>query len=221
MIERAADRAAGLGDWKRAAALLASLARSPALPMATRYLQAVACLKAGDAAGYRGACAGMAERLPLGDPKMSHHESNSAARAATLGPNATGKWARTLAWTDQALARLAEIEKARPGMMDLIRRERHRFLNTRGAVLYRAGRFEEAAKVLREGMSLHPDGGDFRDWLFLALAEHRLGDADAAKEAAVKARAAERKAKAGPIWDVAEVELLDAALDAALPLPRS
>jgi tetratricopeptide (TPR) repeat protein len=194
---------------------------NPDLSIPTRYLQAVACLKAGDAAGYKGARAGMAKRLPMGDPKMSHHDSNAAARAATLGPNATDDWTRTLAWTDHALARLAEIEKARPGLMELIRRERHRFLSTRGAVLYRAGRFAEAVKVLREAMNLHPDANEFNDWLFLALAEHRLGHADATQEAAVKARALERNAKAGPVWDVAEVELLDAELDAALPLPRS
>ena len=84
-------------------------------------------------------------------------------------------------------------------------------------MLYRAGRFEEAAKVLREGMSFHPDGGEFHDWVFLALAEHRLGHADAAKEAAAKARAAQAKSKPGTVWDRAEVELLAAELDAALP----
>jgi tetratricopeptide (TPR) repeat protein len=217
MIERVADRAAGSSDWKRAAALLTRLARNPDTPMPTRYLQAVACLKAGDAAGYRAACAGMAERLPRDDPRLSHNDTNSAARATALSPKATDNWTRTLAWTDHALARLAEREKAMPALKDLIRRQRHTFLNTRGAVLYQAGRFEEATKVLREGMGLHHAGGDFHDWLFLALAEYRLGHADAAKAAAAKARAAP---KPGTAWERAEVELLAAELDAALPLPR-
>src|SRR5204863_586297 len=143
LIEKSADRSAGSGDWKRAAALLTTRARDPDLPLPTRYLQAVACLKAGDAAGYRAACAGMAERLLRGDPRRSHHDANMAARAAVLGPGATDDWARPLAWTEHALARLAEIEKARPALKDLIRRERHNFLSTRGAVLYRAGRFAE------------------------------------------------------------------------------
>jgi tetratricopeptide (TPR) repeat protein len=208
-----------LSDWHRAAATDDEAAgrKEAALWDLDR---AVACLKAGDPSGYRAVCAEMAKRLPKGDPKMSHHESNSAARAATLGPNATDDWTRALAWTDHALARLAEIEKARPALKELIRREQHRFLSARGAVLYRAGRFEEAVKVLREAMNLHPDVNEFNDWLFLALAEHRLGHTEAAKEAAVKARAAERRAKAGPVWNVAEVELLDAELNAALPLPR-
>ena len=71
--------------------------------------------------------------------------------------------------------------------------------------------------MLREGMSFHPDGGEFHDWLFLALAEHRLGHADAAKEAAAKARATQAKSKPSTVWDKAEVELLAAELDAALP----
>jgi Flp pilus assembly protein TadD len=217
MIERATDRAAGSGDWKRAAALLATLARKTDLPMPTRYLQAVACLKAGDAAGYRAVCAGIAERLPRGDPKMSRHESNSAARATTLGPDATNDWTRTLAWTEHSLTRLAEIEKARPALKDLVRMERHRFLNTRGAVLYRAGRFEEAAKVLQEAMSVLPDGGEYHGWAFLALAENRLGHAAGATKAATKARALPKPDGA---WDRAEVELLAAELNAAL-LPQA
>ena len=58
VIERAADRAAGSGDWKRSAALFTTLARNTDLPMSARYFQAVACAKAGDAVGYRAACAG-------------------------------------------------------------------------------------------------------------------------------------------------------------------
>src|SRR5262249_19176336 len=123
---------------------------------------------------------------------------------------------KPLAWIDHALARLAEMEKAKPAQKDQYRRVRHQFLNTRGAVLYRAGRFEEAAKVLREAMSLDA-GGAFHGWLFLALAEHRFGHADAAKQAAAKARAAQPKPHS--VWEKAEVDLLSAELDAALPPP--
>jgi serine/threonine protein kinase/WD40 repeat protein/Flp pilus assembly protein TadD len=214
LVEKSADRSAELGDWKRAAALLRTVTRVPDFNSPLPYQQAIACLKAGDAAGYRAVCATAAERMATANPMGIHHQANRAARVAVLGPNATDDWARALGWIDQALSRLAEIEKARPNLKDLIQRERHRFLNTRGAVLYRAGRFEEAAKVLREAMPLDHAGGDFHDWLFLALAEHRLGHADAAKEAAAKARAAPRPDNA---WDLAEVELLIAELDAAVP----
>jgi hypothetical protein len=216
IVLRAAIRAAESGDWKRSAALFNSLARNP-VPTQLRYLQALACLKAGDAAGYRAACAGIAGRLPPVGPKLSPAEANNAAMTFALGPNATDDWAKPLAWIDHGLARLTEIEKANPMAKDQIRQARYAYQNTRGAVLYRAGRFEEAAKGLREGMSLHDGGGEFHDWLFIALAEHRLKHADAAKEAAARARAAREAAGSGAVWELAEVELLAAELDAALP----
>jgi hypothetical protein len=57
---------------------------------------------------------------------------------------------------------------------------------------------------------------EWHSWVFLALAEHRLGHAAAAKEAAAKARA---QARPNAVWEMAEVELLAAELGAALPLP--
>jgi serine/threonine protein kinase/WD40 repeat protein/Flp pilus assembly protein TadD len=217
LIERAADRAAGSGDWKRAATVLTTLARNPDVPTQVRSLQAVACLKVGDAAGYRAACAGIAKQLRPVGPNLSVGEAVNAAMAFTLGPNATDDWTKPLAWSDHALARLLAFEKANPDKKDALRREKQLFLSTRGAVLFRAGRFEEAVKVLGEAMTYHAQGGDFDNWVVLALAEHRLGHTDAAKEAAAKARAAQTGSKPNTVWDRAEVELLAAELGAALP----
>src|SRR5262245_13920490 len=49
------------------------------------------------------------------------------------------------------------------------------FLNTLGAALYRAGRYDEAIRRLEEGIRLQ--GGESLpvDWAFLAMAHHRLG----------------------------------------------
>lgn len=71
--------------------------------------------------------------------------------------------------------------------------------------------------VLRDAMPLHALGGEFSDWLYLTLAEHALGHADAAKHAALKARALKSIAKPDTGWAGAEVELLAAELDASLP----
>ena len=84
-------------------------------------------------------------------------------------------------------------------------------------MLYRGGRFEESAKTLREAMTFHTDGGEFRDWAFLALVEQKLGHTDAVKESAAKARATQAKAKIVTVWDKAEIELLAAELETALP----
>jgi WD40 repeat protein/tetratricopeptide (TPR) repeat protein len=217
IVVRGAVRAGESGDWKRSAILFNGVARTQPLNTQVRFLQALANLKAGDAAGYRAACAGIADQLPPDGPKLSPGEANLAALAFTRGPNATDDWVKPLAWIDHALGVLAAFEQANPDKKDDLRRVRHLLLGTRGAVLFRAGRHGEAAKVLREGMAFHPDGVEFREWLFLALAEHRAGHTDAAKEAAAKARASRSRSRPGSAWESAEVELLTAELDAALP----
>jgi tetratricopeptide (TPR) repeat protein len=52
----------------------------------------------------------------------------------------------------------------------------------RGIVLYRAGRFEEAIQRLNESIVAQNGDGVFQDWLFLAMAHHRLGHADEARK---------------------------------------
>jgi serine/threonine protein kinase/WD40 repeat protein/tetratricopeptide (TPR) repeat protein len=212
----AANRAAEAGDWKRSVAVLNGAARDSGISTQGRVLQAVANLKVGDAAGYRAACAQIEKQLAPAGPTLFAYEANTAASAFTVGPNATDEWAKPLAWIDHAMARIDAFEMKNPDKKESLRGERHAFLITRGAVLFRARRFEESVKALREGISFHPDGGGFRDWLFLALAENRLGHAQNANEAAAKARAAKASAKPDSVWDRAEVELLAAELDAAV-----
>jgi WD40 repeat protein/tetratricopeptide (TPR) repeat protein len=218
-IARLAEAAGGSGDWKRAAALFTTLARIPNIPTQVRYIQAVASLKAGDRACYRAACAGIGTQVPPVGPQLSGGVAYDAAVVFTLGPNATDDWTKPLAWIDHALARLRTFEKANPDKKEGLHREWHLFLRTRGAVLFRAGRFEEAAKALSEALPYHAQGGEFQDWMVLALAEYRLGHADTAMKAAAKARAAQAGPKPDNVWDRAEVELLSSELNVALPPP--
>jgi tetratricopeptide (TPR) repeat protein len=82
--------------------------------------------------------------------------------------------------------------------------DKHNFLQTLGAATYRAGRFEEAIGHLNDAMKARPEpggpglrtdptayggvssgpipGGDALDWLFLAMAHHRLGHAEEARK---------------------------------------
>ena len=54
-------------------------------------------------------------------------------------------------------------------------------LNTFGAALYRAGRFEEAIRRLEKAIQARGSGhGAPIDWPFLAMAHHRLGQRDQA-----------------------------------------
>jgi tetratricopeptide (TPR) repeat protein len=100
VVVRVAVRAAESGNWKRSAALFNGLVGDPGFSTEDRYLQAVANRKAGDVAGYRAACAGIARRLPPVGPALAPMEAYLAAMAFTVGPNATDDWAKPLAWID-------------------------------------------------------------------------------------------------------------------------
>ena len=54
-------------------------------------------------------------------------------------------------------------------------------LNTLGAILYRAGRFEDAIRQLGRSVEVHDAEGMRYDAVFLAMAHHRLGHADEAR----------------------------------------
>jgi hypothetical protein len=153
---------------------------------------------------------------PPGSP-VELGDTLDALRAFIAGPGATDDWATPLAWVDWILEhnamREAELKKPNNQM-------RHLFLQPKGALLYRAGRHQEATAALREATRLHALGGDFPDWAYLALAEHALGHADAAKQAALKARDKKSLANRDTAGDRAEVELLTAELDAALPADK-
>ncbi len=59
-------------------------------------------------------------------------------------------------------------------------RDRGEAWNTLGVAHFRAGQWSEAIDALEESMRLRY-GGDPCDWLYLAMARHRLGDAAEAR----------------------------------------
>jgi hypothetical protein len=73
-------------------------------------------------------------------------------------------------------------------------------LNTLGALLYRAGRFEDAVKRLEEGISRRDKVGTVHDWLFLAMVHQRLGHRQEARKWLEKSVRAVEKAEGGA-WD--------------------
>jgi WD40 repeat protein/serine/threonine protein kinase len=162
-----AEAYAWLGRWDRAAA---DYGRAYAdLPEADRqgpdglhvqFGQALALLAAGDAAGYRRACAGMLrDRGRTQTPK----EAWAVAFAGTLLPEAVADPA--------ALVRLAETALAKDP-------DPAAYREVLGAALYRSGRFQEAVVHLEKAAK---DGGSASAELFLAMAHHRLGHAAEAR----------------------------------------
>src|SRR5262249_47288763 len=91
-VERAVRRARKPADWARRARLLTTADKEAPLPIEDRYHLAVACLKAGDGAGYKAACAGIAKRLPPAGAPVLLGDALLAAKAFALGAGATDDW---------------------------------------------------------------------------------------------------------------------------------
>jgi hypothetical protein len=146
----------------------------------------------------------VAARLLAGLPdgsSVSPSDANAAAMVCALGPGAVRDWERPIALIEQALRRLPAKSREHGQVW-------HAHLNTCGAVLYRAGRWKAAIDRLREGMGCVGSQGTFHDWVFLAMAHHRLGQVEDARTTLKRARQAHAAEKRGGVWDAAEMDVL-------------
>ena len=80
---------------------------------------------------------------------------------------------------DQIVALMDKAVAAKP--------KDYAYLNTRAAALYRAHRFDDAAKQLDDSMAAEGHGGGFEDWVYLAMAQFRLGQTDKARDSLKRA----------------------------------
>ena len=128
-------------------------------------------LLSGDRPGYARTCAHMAERRGKPRGPRAYH----VARACTLGPDAVA---------DAALpGRLAEKE---------LQNSARQFwsLTEQGALAYRAGRFHESVPLFEQSLRANSKpGAAVLNWLWLALANHRLGKTEEARRWLDKAQA--------------------------------
>ena len=124
---------------------------------------AAVLLLSGDRKGYEMACARMVERCGKSPGLRAYH----VARACTLAPDAVADASQP--------GRLAETElKADAGQFWS--------LTEQGALHYRAGEFKEAAALFGKGLRGNPKPGQaVLNWLWLALAQQRLGKTEEAR----------------------------------------
>jgi WD40 repeat protein/tetratricopeptide (TPR) repeat protein/serine/threonine protein kinase len=131
------------------------------------YCQALAELGSGDLEKYRKTCATMLERFGQTENAVIAHW---VAWTCVLAPDATGDLTRTM-----ELAGLATESSDRTAQN----------LCALGAILYRAGRFDEAVEQLSNLTAEWEQGKEFPTltspaytWFFLAMAHHQLGNTD-------------------------------------------
>jgi WD40 repeat protein/tetratricopeptide (TPR) repeat protein len=147
---------AELGDWARASADFAQGRKVASGDPIVDCVCSLCCLQQGDRDGYRRICTDMLGRWgQTENPDVVFH----MLRCAVLVPDVVSDTA--------VLVRLADSAQKSRIM-------RHHVLKVRGAALYRAGRFEEAAEELRRAIREEGKGGDGWEQLFLAMALHQL-----------------------------------------------
>jgi len=129
--------------------------------------------------------------------------ANVVAAACAIGPEATA---------DPGVpVRLAEI-----GVRGADELDKPDCLNTLGAALFRAGRFEQAIGRLDEGIRLRGGVSEPGDWAFLAMAHHRLGHCTEARRWLERLREHQPSADPSEFWDELEIRLLRSEAEAVI-----
>jgi tetratricopeptide (TPR) repeat protein len=160
---RATDYAE-IEEWSKAAEDLAAVLESPDADDEAMYEYALLCLQLGQKESYQNACTRMLERF---GQSAGTRAAFWAVWTSVLGPDAVADWTTPL--------RLAETAHADGGTS-------YENLNNLGAVLYRAGRFQEASRRLAEADAAFKQPATVRSTIacngfFQAMAQHRLGNA--------------------------------------------
>jgi WD40 repeat protein/serine/threonine protein kinase/Flp pilus assembly protein TadD len=187
------------GQWARAGAAFAKAAELRPDDGMLWHRQACALLHSGAVADYRRLCTRLLKRH--GDTK----EPNLAywvVRTCTLGPDATEDPAR--------LVSLAERLRATGSKDGAVAALAGRVL---GPAYYRAGRFGEAVRQLHEILiEGRPGGPAFTafDWLWLAMAQQRRGQADKARQYLAKFEQLAREFGATPAAPQTQRDLVQA-----------
>jgi WD40 repeat protein len=208
-IAEVSGDSARLGDWAAAARLSARALARGADYHAGR---ALICLRWGDRAGYREACASILSSVAAGP--VNRDAALEAAWTISLGPDAVDNYTRPLELADWAVASLTSLNAPE----DVARNLRHVTLRVRAAVLFRAGRNNQGLADLAKAAALVDS--DPVDELLAAIAHARSGqvaEANAWLAKALVTTAAEsgkptswkRKAELVVLRTEAECALLD------------
>ncbi len=209
LLCRLAWERAAQNQWPEAAALFARANRLGPLPPPHGHLHALACLKVNDTAGYRSICTDVLQEAQENAPAR-YVATFDALATTVLAPAAVRDYAVPLALAERIAGPLGLDQQARalPPANPQSGRQRHSYLGLLGAVLYRAGRYQDAVDRLQEGITAHGDGGELADWAFLTMAHCRLGQTAVAHRWLEKLRTAQKNAGSGLNWDEVKSEIL-------------
>jgi WD40 repeat protein/serine/threonine protein kinase/tetratricopeptide (TPR) repeat protein len=184
---------------------LALQKRAPMTSGALRHY-ALVRLQMKDEAPYRVICEGWSKAFAAAKLPLDRYETKVAAQDALascfLGPKAIADYRPMIALAERLMAQTPATD--RPG--------KRVNLSRLAAILCRAGRHKDAVDRLNEALALGAEIGqkdrDPRDWIFLALAHHHLGDAAQARQWLAKARQHSLPTPGKRSWTDLEFDLL-------------
>jgi tetratricopeptide (TPR) repeat protein len=176
---------------KAASVVSEAVALQPADPDILHH-QILTLQAAGDSDGLRRAASDLLTRFGT---LTSVHEANSVAWSCALAPGAVADPAVAVRLLQGAL-------QGWPGPAN------PNYLKTLGAVMYRAGQFENAIRRLEEGIRIRRGVNDPLDWAFLAMAQARLGHRDEARRWLARFGEHQPSMRNRSFWEELEVRLL-------------
>jgi tetratricopeptide (TPR) repeat protein len=197
------------GRWREAADLLARCGRTGPLSRELAQAWVIACLLAGDHAGYREACAAFS--VCHGPEPTVIWNTLAATSFIALGAKGADDYQVPMEWCEKWLSAVPAPGKLR----------RHLLVSALGGLLFRAGREDDAIVRLNEGISAGVM--EFAsDWAFLVLAHARKGRILEARRSLERLRTAPADPLAS-FWEIQELALLRSEaesllLDAAFPV---
>jgi predicted Zn-dependent protease len=165
-----------------------------------RYLHILLLLSQGDRAGLRHAYSDM---LALSGSVMNPYTANAVAWSCALGPDGVADRETPVRLAEMSLAALPPAQK--PVVM-----------NTLGAALYRAGRYQEAISRLEEGIRTRAGEILPQDCVFLAMAHHQLGHDAEARRCLDRLRAHRPNENPNAFWNELEIRLLRSQVEALI-----
>jgi tetratricopeptide (TPR) repeat protein len=186
--------------WSEAAAYYANKAKQYPDVEPLHYRHVLSLLSLGDEAGLRRACSDLLDRFGRSTGSL---DPNNLAWYCVLAP---------LAVAD----REALVRQAESAVNDAPAAAKDACLNTLGAALYRAGRYQEAISRLDEGIRRRGGQSLPQDWVFLAMAHHQLGHDVEAHSWVDRLRSYRPNQGDGAYWNELEIHLLRREAEAAI-----
>jgi WD40 repeat protein/tetratricopeptide (TPR) repeat protein len=188
---------AEMGQYSKASRDLEKATRLPNALVTVRRYHALVRLQVADNEGYRKACAELVKELDrAGNTSMA----TWVADACILTPDAGVDLGPVVRWLERGAAQSSN---------------KYTYLHLLGQALYRTGRLEAAIRELNKALPLRgSEGWAVDDWLFMAMAHHRLGHRAEARKWLDRAtdwinrEIRERSQWAVPLHWVARLELL-------------